>query len=176
MKDNVINIQKYASPCGNLVLGTFNYKLCLCEWEKETRLAKSMQRVASYVRAVCEERSDSTLDAARHQLDLYFSCSLKTFDLPLLLFGTEFQQRVWRELMRIPYGKTISYAEEACRLGKPAAVRAVANANGANPVSIIVPCHRVIGSNQKLIGYGGGIEAKRFLLNLEVQQFFILTS
>ena len=84
-----------------------------------------------------------------------------------LLSGTDFQRSVWKELLQIPYGSTQTYKELACRIGKPAAVRAVANANNANPLSVIVPCHRVIGSNRKLTGYGGGLEIKRQLLCLE---------
>lgn len=164
MKDNVINIQKYSSPCGELLLGTFNYKLCLCEWAREADLDATGRRVRGYLKACYEEHTDSTIDAARKQLDEYFAGRRRGFDLPLLHLGTEFQQRVWRELSRIPYGETISYGEEARRLGCPNAVRAVANANHANAISIIVPCHRVIGSDNRLVGYGGGIEVKKFLL------------
>lgn len=89
--------------------------------------------------------------------------------MPLLLSGTDFQRSVWKELLQIPYGSTQTYKELACRIGKPAAVRAVANANNANPLSVIVPCHRVIGSNRKLTGYGGGLEIKRQLLCLEIE-------
>lgn len=167
MKDNVINIQKYSSPCGELLIGTFNYKLCLCEWNTGARLDITGRRVRKYLLAHYEECSDSVTEAAKRQLDEYFEGKRKTFDLPLLHLGTEFQQRVWRELSKIPYGQTISYGEEARRIGFPKAVRAVANANGANAISIITPCHRVIGSDHKMIGYGGGLEVKRSLLTLE---------
>lgn len=167
MKSNIINIQTCPSPCGDLLLGTFNYKLCLCEWATESRLNTTGRRVREYLKANFEERSDSTLEAARRQLDEYFSGKLTRFSLPTLVLGTEFQQRVWHELTRIPYGQTISYAEEARRLGCPKAVRAVAAANGANAISIIIPCHRVIGSDRKMIGYGGGLNVKRSLLMLE---------
>ena len=106
-------------------------------------------------------------DAARLQLDEFFRRQRTAFDLPLLFVGTAFQKQVWTELLRIPYGTTLSYGEMAQNLGIPKAVRAVANANGANPISIIAPCHRVIGSNGTLTGYGGGLEAKRYLLELE---------
>ena len=89
------------------------------------------------------------------------------FDIPLLLVGTDFQKKVWEQLLAIPYGETVSYGELAASLGMPSAVRAVANANGANAISIFVPCHRVTGSGQTLTGYGGGLDAKRFLLELE---------
>ena len=101
------------------------------------------------------------------QLRAYFAGELHNFDLPLAPEGTPFQLRVWRELRNIPYGQTISYGELARRIGSPNGSRAVGLANGANPISIVVPCHRVIGSNGKLTGYGGGLENKELLLALE---------
>ena len=89
--------------------------------------------------------------------------------MPLLFVGTDFQKAVWNELLKIPFGKTVSYGEMALRIGMPKAVRAVANANGANSISIFAPCHRVIGSDRSLTGYGGGLSAKKFLLELESQ-------
>jgi methylated-DNA-[protein]-cysteine S-methyltransferase len=104
---------------------------------------------------------------AKAQLDGYFSGERRSFDVPLLFVGTEFQKRVWNELLTIPYGTTISYGDMAGNIGMSAAVRAVANANGANSLSVFAPCHRVIGSNGSLTGYGGGLAAKKFLLELE---------
>jgi len=101
------------------------------------------------------------------QLRAYFAGELRDFELPLAPAGTPFQLRVWRELCRIPYGQTISYGELARRVGSPKGSRAVGLANGANPIAIIVPCHRVIGSNGKLTGYGGGLKNKEWLLTLE---------
>ena len=109
------------------------------------------------------------------QLDAYFAGELKNFDLPLDLKGTPFQLKAWKTLCTIPYGETLSYKEQALRMGKPSAVRAVGAANGRNPISIIVPCHRVIGSNGQLTGYGGGLKAKTTLLNLEQAQFKVPT-
>jgi methylated-DNA-[protein]-cysteine S-methyltransferase len=114
-----------------------------------------------------KERADALLREARVQLQAYFSEELKSFDLPLRLNGTAFQQRVWSELCNIPYGETISYGELAGRIGQPKASRAVGLANGRNPISIIVPCHRVIGANGSLTGYGGGLPRKRWLLDHE---------
>lgn len=116
------------------------------------------------------EMTSEIIEETRRQLDEYFRHERQAFDIPLLTAGTEFQKSVWNSLMEIPYGQTITYGELATRLGKPAAVRAVANANGANAISIIIPCHRVIGSNNTLTGYGGGLEAKKFLLELEQTQ------
>jgi len=107
------------------------------------------------------------LAEAVRQLRAYFEGRLRQFDLPLAPEGTPFQQRVWRELLKIPYGETISYGELARRMGNPHGSRAVGLANGANPISIIIPCHRVIGSNGKLTGYGGGLKNKEWLLALE---------
>ena len=110
---------------------------------------------------------DGPFDAAREQLDAYFAGDLEEFDLPLALHGTEFQRRVWDELARIPFAETISYKELALRLGDPKLVRAVGLANGRNPVSIVIPCHRVIGADGTLVGYGGGLDRKRWLLDHE---------
>ena len=114
-------------------------------------------------------RDDGLFREAANQLRAYFAGELTEFDLPLATGGAPFQQRVWAELRRIPYGSTISYGELARRIGNPKASRAVGAANGSNPISIIIPCHRLIGSNGNLTGYGGGIERKKFLLGLEAQ-------
>ena len=101
------------------------------------------------------------------QLNEYFEGQRKSFDISLVLKGTNFQQKVWKQLQQIPYGQTITYSELAKRLGDPQKARAVAGANGLNPIPIIIPCHRVIGADNKLTGYSGGIERKQFLLQLE---------
>lgn|SRR5262245_28758943 len=110
------------------------------------------------------------LREASRQLELYFERQLREFVLPLRPKGTSFQKTVWRELQKIPYGGTISYGELACRVGKPHASRAVGAANGANPIPIVIPCHRVIGANGKLTGFGGGLPIKQKLLALESAQ------
>ncbi len=111
--------------------------------------------------------SVQTFAEAVRQLDAYFDGRLRQFDLPLAPKGTAFQQRVWQALLDIPYGETVSYGELARRIGRPSAVRAVGAANGQNPLSIVIPCHRVIGSDGRLVGYGGGLPAKSALLALE---------
>jgi methylated-DNA-[protein]-cysteine S-methyltransferase len=110
---------------------------------------------------------DPVLDATASQLRSYFHGELTSFDLPLALEGSPFQRSVWTGLLAIPYGQTISYGELARRIGQPSAARAVGLANGRNPVAIIVPCHRVIGADGSLTGYGGGMDRKRYLLALE---------
>jgi methylated-DNA-[protein]-cysteine S-methyltransferase len=113
-----------------------------------------------------ECREDAFADA-REQLDEYFAGTRTTFDLPLVLNGDAFQTRVWAQLQRIPYGETVSYGHIARQIGRPDAARAVGLANGRNPIAVIVPCHRVIGADGSLTGYGGGLERKRLLLELE---------
>ena len=109
-------------------------------------------------------RTRAPFDAAREQLDAYFAGELEAFDLDLAPHGTPFQLRVWDELRRIPFGQTISYSQLARRLGDAKLVRAVGLANGRNPISIIVPCHRVIGASGNIVGYAGGLDRKRWLL------------
>ena len=113
------------------------------------------------------EPDDAPFADAREQLDEYFAGRRTTFDLPLAATGSAFQRRVWRALQDIPYGETISYGELARRVGDPATPRNVGSANGRNPIAVIVPCHRVIGADGSLTGYGGGLERKRILLDLE---------
>lgn len=113
-----------------------------------------------------QEKTDLLLEVKR-QMDLYFEGRLKVFDLPLCPKGTEFRQRVWKRLQEIPYGETISYGQLAAAIGSPRAARAVGGANHHNPISILIPCHRVIGADGKLTGYGGGLSIKEFLLDLE---------
>jgi methylated-DNA-[protein]-cysteine S-methyltransferase len=112
-------------------------------------------------------RLDEPFTAVREQLDAYFAGELSEFDLPLAPHGTPFQRRVWDELARIPFGETTSYSELARRLGDPKLVRAVGLANGRNPIAIVIPCHRVIGADGSLVGYGGGLDRKRWLLDHE---------
>lgn len=113
------------------------------------------------------QREDSLFINVRAQLAAYFAGELKEFDVPLVLIGTDFQKAVWTNLMDIPYGETTSYGALAAKIDRPKASRAVGAANGANPIPIIIPCHRVIGANKSLTGFGGGVETKEFLLNHE---------
>lgn len=157
----------YHSPCGDLLLGSFEGKLCLCDWTAEGRRDFVLRRLTERLRADCEEGTSDIITETEKQLDEYFNRSRTVFDIPLLLVGTDFQETVWHALLEIHYGETASYAAIARRIGADKSVRAVANANRANAVSIIVPCHRVIGSDGTLTGYGGGLDTKRYLLELE---------
>jgi len=124
-------------------------------------------RIQQFFSAKYIEQSDEIIENTQTQLTEYFNLNRTEFALPLLFAGSNFQQKVWEELSKIPFGKTVSYLSLAKNIGNEKAVRAVAAANGANAISIIVPCHRVIGGNGKLVGYAGGINAKQKLLQLE---------
>lgn len=159
-----IHTQMYHSPCGDLLLGSLGGSLCLCNWAQAVAVTA---RVARALRAECVSEPSAVTQEAAHQLDEYFSGGRHYFSVPLQMVGTDFQKKVWAELQGIPFGTTITYGEQAVRVGDKNAVRAVAAANGANAISIFVPCHRVVGTNGRLTGYGGGLGAKAFLLRHE---------
>jgi len=159
--------QLYKSPYGTLILGAYDNKICLCDWVERRTRTRIDQRIQGILNAAYIEQASETTDMAITQLEAYFTQQFHTFNLPLLMLGTPFQQTVWQCLANIPYGSTISYLQLAKKINKPSAARAVANANNANAISIIIPCHRVIGSDGNLRGYAGGLEAKQHLLNLE---------
>ena len=161
MRDDTV-YQTTPSPVGELLLTADAFGLTGVYFEPH-RWGPSPDHVAGWRR----DDAGGVLAAARAQLAAYFAGELTAFDLPLAPRGTPFQERVWGALRDIPYGETISYAELARRVGRPGASRAVGAANGRNPISIIVPCHRVIGADGTLTGYGWGIERKRYLLELE---------
>ncbi len=171
MMKPIIEICRYASPCGELLLGSYCGQLCLCDWQVEQHRGFVDRRLMRLLHAKIQEGTSAVLETAVQQLDEYFSGERKAFEVPLLFVGTDFQKKVWNDLLRIPYGETVSYGGMAARIGVPKAVRAVANANGANAISIFAPCHRVIGSDHSLTGYGGGLDAKKYLLHLEQQQY-----
>ncbi len=164
---NRIKVRSYESPCGRLVLGSYGESLCLCDWQEVRRRNDVADRLRRGLHAEFEEGCSPVIEVAAHQLDEYFAGKRREFDIPLLFVGTEFQKQVWNELLDIPFGSTISYGTMAAKIGMAKAVRAVANANGANAISIFAPCHRVIGSNGSLTGYAGGINVKKYLLDLE---------
>lgn len=164
---NVILTKLYKAPCGVLTLGSVDGMLCLCDWPAERHRSLVQRRLETAFRASFADGTSELIEQAALELDEYFAGHRRTFDVPLLLAGTDLQKTVWTELLNIPYGQTASYAELARRIGRPEAVRAVANAVGANALSVFVPCHRVVGSDRSLTGYAGGLEAKSALLNLE---------
>lgn len=166
---DTIKVTRYQSPIGEMIIGSHNDKLCICDWFFGKRREIIDRRICRYLNGKIEEGTSETIRKTIMQLNEYFEGKRKEFTIPLMFTGSTFQSQVWKELMRIPYGSTISYAELARRIHNPKAVRAVASANANNPISIFVPCHRVIGSNHKLTGYGGGLEAKQGLLDLEAR-------
>ena len=155
------------SPIGELLLlgdGRSLHGLYMQEGRTGIEVSPTWKRSVDPFAAVCK------------QLDEYFAGRRTTFEVPLRMAGTAFQRRVWSELQEIPYGQSISYSELARRIGIPSASRAVGTANGLNPIAVIVPCHRVIGADGSLTGYGGGLERKRFLLDLEAGAFTLAES
>lgn len=164
-----INIQYFNSSCGLFVLASFGDKLCLCDWSNNPCAERNKRRIERYLNASFKIETTSILEETKRQLDEYFAGNRKAFTIPLHLVGTDFQQQVWNELLNIPYGATTSYKEIAQNISKPKAVRAVAGAIGANGISILIPCHRVIGSDKSLTGYAGGLKAKKMLLQIEMQ-------
>jgi methylated-DNA-[protein]-cysteine S-methyltransferase len=168
---NRISIQRHQTEISELLLGSFGDKLCLIGFrDKGTRRAVD-DRIKKALNAEFVEGDDEILEKTRRQLDEYFRGRRREFDIPLLMMGTDFQKRVWNVLMKVPYGATSTYLQVAKDVGNERAVRAVGSAARANPISIIVPCHRVIGSNGELVGYGGGLLVKRRLLELERKEY-----
>lgn len=167
MDGQYISIKNYESPYGILVLGSFKDRLCLCDWKHSPKHGQVLSRVVRLSGASpCNGGSD-VIDETVRQLDGYFRGWRRVFDIPLAMYGTDFQCRVWSALMQVEYGHTMSYMQLACRVGSAAAVRAVGAAVGVNALSIIVPCHRIVGTDGGLTGYAGSLPVKRRLLDQE---------
>ena len=162
-----IQTQFFKTPLGELILGSYQDQLCLCDWRYRNMRPAIDQRIRKGLHAGFEAGESSVIKQTKEQLNNYFKREQRDFQLPLLMLGTPFQKSVWEELLKIPYGKTESYLGLAHKLHNEKAIRAVAAANGANALSIVVPCHRVIGSHAALVGYDGGLVAKEKLLQLE---------
>jgi AraC family transcriptional regulator of adaptative response/methylated-DNA-[protein]-cysteine methyltransferase len=168
-----ICLSLFPTPVGPMVAATLAQGLCLLEFF-DRRAARS--ELADLTRLLSRPVIGESSSLARPHADLiaeelagYFDGRLRAFTVPLVTPGTPFERRVWDQLLKIPYGQTRSYGQVAATIGSPAASRAVGRANGRNRIAIVVPCHRVIESNGKLRGYGGGLERKRFLLDLEAR-------
>ena len=158
---------EYKSPVGELIIGEYMGEICLCDWKYRKQRARIDERLKSSLKTTFTEGDTATISSLVNQLNEYFERKRKNFDIPLLFVGTDFQKKVWSELLRIPYGTTETYLGLSKRIANEKAVRAVAAANGANAISILVPCHRIIGQNKELIGYAGGLDAKKKILKLE---------
>ena len=155
-------VSEMDSPVGQLTIITSSQGLHAILWESDVVNLAALQ-------AFKKTHTEKTILETKKQLRDYFQGCRKRFDLPLVLNGTDFQLQAWQQLRNIPYGKTISYGEQAANMGDKNKARAVGMANGVNPISIIVPCHRVIGSNGHLTGFGGGLDKKAILLKLEAE-------
>jgi methylated-DNA-[protein]-cysteine S-methyltransferase len=162
-----IFITEFETDFGTLILGDFEGKLCLCDWKFRKMRTQIDQRIKTGLQAEFQSKTTELLIETQRQLNAYFAGKIQDFDIPLQFVGTEFQQKVWNQLLQIKYGETDSYLSLSKKLANQKAIRAVASANGANAISIIIPCHRIIGSNGELIGYAGGLVAKKKLLELE---------
>src|SRR4030042_2914022 len=164
---NQINIQLHKTEIGGVILGSFRGKLCLLGFRSREMTRAVDDRIEKALNAEFVEHDDEILEKTRTQLDEYFKGLRRKFDIPVLMVGTDFQKSFWNALLQVPYGATASYLQIARAIGKEKAVRAVGNACRANPIGIIVPCHRIIGSDGSLVGYYGGLSLKRRFLNLE---------
>lgn len=162
-----VMITRILTPLGPMLAGAAEEGICLLEFVDRRMLETQLVRLRRLLKAELIPGASPFFGSLDAQLAEYFSGSRKVFDLPLVLAGTPFQKQVWGGLQAIPYGETRSYQEQAQYIGNPAAVRAVARANGDNRLAILIPCHRVIGKNGELVGYGGGLLRKKFLLDLE---------
>jgi methylated-DNA-[protein]-cysteine S-methyltransferase len=157
----------YNSPLGEIILGDFEGKLVLADWKYRKMRSSIDKRIQDGCSTDYLENKTDLHQLCIQQFDEYFQNKRTTFDIPLLLIGSDFQKQVWNELLNIPFGKTSSYLALSQKLNNEKAIRAVASANGANAISIIIPCHRIIGSDGDLVGYAGGLSAKKKLLQLE---------
>ena len=164
---NKINIQCFKTSFSELILGEFKGKICLCDWKYRRMRTAIDRRIQRGLETSYEEKSSPVIRKAQSQLEEYFEGRRNNFEVPLLLVGTPFQKHVWQELLKIPFGKTESYSGLSKKINNEKAVRAVAAANGANAISIFIPCHRIIGSNGEPVGYAGGTSTKKKLLQLE---------
>lgn len=164
---NVVYLNRILTPLGPMLAGATNEGICLLEFMDRRMLNTQLKILTKRLKTNFLLGNNNFIDQLAGELKNYFDSNLKNFSVPLIFSGTDFQKRVWENLIEIPFGKTISYEELAKRVGNISAVRAVAKANGDNRISIVIPCHRVIGKDGNLTGYGGGLWRKKFLIELE---------
>ena len=163
----VINFEILDTPLGKMLACATDKGLCMLEFIDRRAFVTEMKDLKRLLRATIEPGSNKILKQVEKELNEYFEKKRKKFNAPLVTPGTEFQNAVWKKLLDIPFGETRSYKQQSIAVGNLGAIRAVGTANGANRISIIVPCHRVIGENGNLTGYGGGLKRKRWLLDFE---------
>lgn len=169
-KGPVVTVTRIETPLGPVLAGASDDGVCLLEFVDRRMIETQLERVRRLFKAVPVPGTSPHFDSLARELGRYFAGELTRFETPLDMRGTEFQSKVWRALLTIPYGATRSYSEQARSIGEPSAVRAVARANGDNRIAIVIPCHRVVGADGSLTGYGGGLWRKRWLLDLERRQ------
>lgn len=157
------------TPLGTMIAGATDEGICLFDFEYRKMMPAIQQRITVALNDEFEAAEHPLFAALQQQLDEYFAGTRQVFDLPLVMTGTSFQKRVWQALLDIPYGSKSTYLQQSVTLGDEKAIRAVARANGENCLAIIVPCHRVIGTNGNLTGYAGGLKAKQWLLDHEAK-------
>jgi len=155
------------TPLGQMLAISNQEALYFLEFNDWRGLDRKIGQLTAKTQTTIISGSFAPIESIRHELESYFSGKLKEFKTPLHLWGTSFQNNVWQELIHLPYGQTRSYQTQARAIGKPTAFRAVANANGTNPMAIIIPCHRIINNNGNLGGYGGGVARKKWLIDFE---------
>lgn len=163
----VISVTEIPTPLGPMLAGATSEGICFLEFTDRIRLEKELSDLRKLLNAVMLPGRNRYSDQLENELSEYFEGERKTFSVPLHMPGSDFSQSAWKALLEIPYGETCSYKEQAERMDNPGAIRAIASANGRNRLAIIVPCHRVIGSDGSMTGYAAGIERKKWLLNFE---------
>lgn len=163
----IINTTTFSTPLGEMFAAASKKGIVMLTFFTPFYIEVKIEVLKKTLNAEVIPANNEIFKALKIQLNEYFEKKRTTFEIPLQLIGSPFQVKCWKELLNIPYGKTISYKEQAIKIGNEKAFRAVANANGQNMIDIIVPCHRVIANNGKLSGYTGGVEKKEFLLKLE---------
>lgn len=171
-EEKIVDLKRVETPLGTLIACADENGICMLEFSDRKALPTELKEISKHFNANIVQGENPHFNTLEKELAEYFEGNLQDFSVPLSPVGTDFQKKVWEVLRKIPYGTTKSYLEQAKILGNPKAVRAVANANGLNKISIIIPCHRVIGSDGKLTGYGGGIWRKQKLLELEKALLF----
>lgn len=166
-KKTIVKCDQIDTPIGKMVVYATDNGICLLEFEDRKNIDKQIQKLSQYAIVNIEEKENPHINLTKKELTKYFEGNLREFSVAIDMIGTDFQKKVWNQLLAIPYGEVVSYQQQADKMGLPSSVRAVANANGWNKIAIIIPCHRVIGSNRSLTGYAGGLARKQFLLELE---------
>ncbi|TLG76812.1 bifunctional transcriptional activator/DNA repair enzyme AdaA [Culicoidibacter larvae] len=166
---NVITVMRFTSVLGPMIAASTDKGICLLEFSDRRMLETELKDIRRIFKSELLYGENDLLRQVKREIEEYFAGTRQAFDVPLDVVGSDFQKQVWAQLQTIPYGTTRSYAEQAAAMNNPKAVRAVGTANGHNRIAIIIPCHRVIGSNGKLTGYGGGLWRKQWLLDLEMK-------